>query len=88
MSVDALNIPHKWLYLLPGKALGIFEENSVMDRRRQHDLILDTDLLCFDFSGCNLVWNLLYPPFSPDPNSLLPENYDFMITIILNDDLM
>ena len=43
-------IPHEW-HLLPGKALGVFEENSVTDRRRQPDLIHDTDLLCFDFSG-------------------------------------
>lgn len=44
-------IPHEWLDLLQGKALRIFEENSVTGRRRQPDLIHDTDLLCFDFSG-------------------------------------
>ena len=43
-------IPHKWLYLFPGKARRIFEENPVTDRSRQPDLIHDTDLLCFDFS--------------------------------------
>ena len=43
-------IHHEW-HLLPGKALGIFDKNSVTDRHRQPDLIHDTDLLCSDFSG-------------------------------------
>ena len=43
-------IPHKWLYLFPGKAPRIFEENPATDHPRQPDLIHDTDLLCFDFS--------------------------------------
>ena len=80
-------IPHEW-HLLPGKALGIFEENSVTDRRRQPTWFMILTFCVLILVGCNLVSNLLYHPFSPAPNSLLPESYDFMITIILNDDLM
>ena len=43
-------IHHEW-HLVLEKALGIFDENSVTDCRRQPDLIHDTDLLRSDFSG-------------------------------------
>jgi len=81
-------IPHEWLYLLPGKALVSLKRTPSQTTVDNPTWFMILTFCVLILVGCNLVSNLLYRPFSPAPNSLLPESYDFIITIMLNDDLM